>query len=259
MGKIKHVIKLSFALLAVMILTQSGNTWAQFLSPNYRIEETYFGTGGELDASSTNYRARQSAGSLGVGDAASTNFRANGGFNTQSEPFLEMNIEAATVNLGILDPNTTSYGAAQAGTCNCSFSVRSYLSSEYVIVTASQPPTNESGDSLDAKTTLGVPSSNPSVEEFGINLVDNATPNIGANPSNQPDNSFADGRAASGYDTPDQFKYAVGDIIARSPLTSGNQGIGKTNYTISYIAKISNLTPAGNYIMKHDIIAVPAF
>lgn len=235
------------------------SVFAQLSSPNYRAEETFFGTGGELDASSTNYRSRQSAGSLGVGDASSTNFRANAGATTQSEPYLEVGVSNATVSFGTLSDSATSSGAAQADTCNCSFYVKTYLSSGYVVITASQPPTNESGDSLDPKTTLGVPSTDPGVEEFGMNLVDNSSPDIGANLSNDPDGTFADGKIATGYDTPNQFKYAVGDIIAQSPGTLGNQGIGKTNYTISYIAKIKTITPAGFYTMAHDIIVVPTF
>lgn len=236
-----------------------GLLLAQSSSPNYKIEESYFGTGGEVDASSANYRARQSTGSLGVGNTSSTNFDATAGFNTPSEPFLEVAVMDASVNFGTLSDTSTSSGAAQGGDCNCSFYVRSYLSSDYSVVTMSNPPTNESGNALAAKSVLGVPSTNQNVEEFGINLVDNTSPNIGANPANVPDDTFADGKAAAGYNTSDQFKYGVGDTIASSPATVGNQGVGRTNYTISYIAKIKRLTPAGLYKMQHDIVVVPAF
>lgn len=232
---------------------------AQSASPNYRVEESYFGIGGDPDTTSNNYRARQSVGSLGVGSAASNSYRAEVGFNTPAEPFLEMYVTNASVDLGVLTDSAPSTGSAQAEECNCSFSVRSYLSSEYVVVTASQPPTNESGDSLQPKATQGLPSTDSSVEEFGINLVDNSDPDIGANPANQPDDSFADGEASTGYQLPDQFKYGVGDIVARSPANPSKQGIGKTDYTISYMAKISGITPAGDYRMQHDLIAVPTF
>lgn len=259
MGKIKRFSVVVFALILPMMLTSPQHVMAQLTSPNYRAEETFFGTGGELDASSTNYRSRQSAGSLGVGDANSPSYRINAGATTQADPYLEVGVSNATVNFGNLSDSSTSSGAAQADACNCSFYVKSYLSSGYVVVTVSQPPTNESGDSLDAKTTLGVPSTDPGVEEFGINLVDNTSPDIGANLSNDPDGTFADGKVSTGYSTPDQFKYNVGDIIAESPGTAGNQGIGKTNYTISYIAKIKTITPAGFYSMSHDFVVVPTF
>jgi hypothetical protein len=232
---------------------------AQSASDNYRVEESYFGIGGDPGAASDNYGARQSGGSLGAGSAASDDYSAEVGFNTPSEPFLEMYVTSATVDLGDLDDSTPSIAAAQAEDCNCSFSVRSYLSSEYVVVTASQPPTNESGDTLQAKSSQGAPSGSSSVEEFGINLVDNSSPDVGANPANQPDDSFADGEAATGYEVANQFKYGLGDIVARSPATIGNPGIGKTDYTITYMAKISSITPAGLYEMSHDLIAVATF
>ena len=230
----------------------------QASSPNYKVEEVYIGPGGELEANSTSYGAQQSAGNV-HGSTSSNNYDANGGQLTSFAPFLEAAVMDATVDFGNMSDTAYSSGAAQGGTCNCSFYVRTYNSSSYAVVTASQPPTNESGDSLDAKTTLGVPSNDSSVEEFGINLVDNTTPNIGANLSNQPDNSFADGKIASGYDTPDQFKYGVGDIIAQSQASTGNPAIGLTNYTISYIAKPSSITPAGQYTMNHDLIVTPTF
>lgn len=233
---------------------------AQSSSSNYRLEEAYFGTGGELDASSTNYRAQQSVGSLGVGNSSSANYDANAGGTTQADPFLAVVVEGADIDFGTLSPSAASYQASQGGACSCSFYVRSYLSSGYTVVTASQPPTNESGDTLTAKGTQAAPSSDPDVEEFGINLVANTSPgNFGADLTNVPDNTFADGQIATGYEVTNQFKYGVGEVIASSPATPGNQGVGQTNYTISYIMKISNQTAAGVYTMEHDLIIVPVY
>ncbi len=252
-----HVLSFVLAALLVCYVPLAA---AQSSSPNYRLEEAYFGTGGEVDASSASYRAQQQAGSLGVGNTSSTNFDAIAGGVTPNTPFLEMGVTGGTVSLGNLSPSSTSYGAAQGGTCNCSFYVRTYLSSEYTVVTVSQPPVNESGDYLDAKTVLGAPSGSDSVEEFGMNLVANTSPGaFGANFSNIPDNTFADGDIETGYDTANQFKYNPGDIIARSPATPGNQAIGQTNYTISYIAKPSNTTEAGTYTLRHVLVVVPVF
>ncbi len=230
-----------------------------YTSPSHRVDQVFFGTGGELESTSPNFKAHSSAGSLGVGSTSSANFDAETGFLTPSEPFLELVVSGATVNLGLLSDTTTSSGDARAGACNCSFTVRTYLSQDYVVKSMSQPPTSEGGATLDAKTTLGAPSSDPNTEEFGINVVDNTNPNIGANPFNDPDNSFADGEAATGYNTPDQFKYVAGDTIARSPKTAGNPAIGKTAYTISYIAKRKPLTEAGLYTLNHDIVVIATY
>jgi hypothetical protein len=92
-------------------------------------------------------------------------------------------------------------------------------------------------------------------EEFGINLVDNSSPNIGSDPSPQPDGTFATGQAATGYGTQNQFKYNAGDVIAES----NGSGWGLTNYTISYIANISVLTPAGSYSAVQDLVAIATY
>jgi hypothetical protein len=244
----------------IVAITIPVQVFAQSSSNNYRVEESYFGSGGNVNSSSTNFQARQSLGALGVGDISSPNYRAAAGFDTPSEPFIEAGVTGADVDFGNLSPNAAAYASSQGGACNCSFYVRTYLSSDYSVVTASQPPRNENNDTIDAKSILGVPSSNSSVEEFGINVVANTSPaNFGAMPFNVPDNTFADGKAATGYDTPNQFRYGIGDTIASSPATAGNQAIGQTNYTISYIMKVSNITPAGQYRMNHDIIVVPTY
>lgn len=246
------------AILLLLILS-STIVNAQSSSPNYKVEESYFGIGGQTDSSSPNYRARQSVGALGVGSAASNNYDAVIGFNTPSEPFLEVYVTGAQVDLGIIDDNVASYGSAQAGDCNCSFSVRSYLSSDYYVLSSSNPPANQSGHILQNKSTQGSMSTLVSEEEFGINLVANSNPAMGANPVNQPDDSFADGEAAPGYEIADQFKYVSGDVVVKSPKVNGNPGIGKTDYTITYAAKIKSITPSGDYKMKHDIIVVASY
>lgn len=263
-----QIQKLLYLIIAFGLFFVPINVLAQSSSTNYKTEETFFGTGGDVDSTSTNFRSRQSAGALGVGDASSTNFRGSFGNITPSEPFLEMTVSGAAVDLGTLSTSTTSFGAAQGGTCSCSFTVRSYLSSQYSVINFSQPMVNESGITMTAKTVQAVPSGSTSVEEFGMNLVANTTlASFGADPKNvrdnnigdTQDNSFADGKAAAGYQTTNQFKWGVGDTIASSPATSGNQGIGQTNYTISYIAKIKDTSAAGNYTLKHVLVAVPVY
>lgn len=239
------VVSLSvFSLLVAPAIAQEAS------SPNYRVNEYQFGSGGNVDNTSASYQANTSVGSLGVGRSASTNYAAEAGFVTPSEPFLELFVNTSTVELGTLDPSTTATGSSI-------FWVRTYLSSNYVVQTMSPPPTSEGGAVIDAKGTLGAPI--PGTEEFGINLVDNSSPDIGANSLNVPDDSFADGEVVTGYNTPDQFKYGQGDIIARSAATATNQAVGRTDYTISYIANINSITEAGNYTMIHDIVVTGTF
>lgn len=255
-------LKLLFIAVLIVALAPNGIVWAQqSSSTNYKLDEQFFGTGGEVDASSSNYRSRQSSGALGVGNVSSTNYDSVLGNVTPDQPYLEMVVTGNAIDLGDLSSTTTSYGSPVGGTCGCSFYVRTYLSSQYVVINASNtPPSTSQGYYLTPKSTLGAPSSSATVEEFGMNLVANTVPGtFGANPVNQPDNSFADGYIASGYDTPNQYKFVAGDILARSAATAGNPAIGETDYTVSYIAKKKNTTAAGQYTLNHEIVVVATY
>ena len=169
------------------------------------------------------------------------------GFLTPNEPFLEMTINTSLADLGVLD-------STAAKTANATFGVRAYTSSGYTVVTMSQPPKTGTGVTLTPMSTLG--SSTPGTEQFGMNLVANTSPaSFGADPSPQPDPSFAHGHAATGYKTANQYKYNAGDVIAQTSDT----GWGQTNFTISYIGNISPITKAGQYSMVHDLVVVPTY
>ncbi len=257
----KTIIKKQiFGLLSLLLILLPARAIAQtYSSGSYQIDEATFGSGGEVDTNSASYNAQGAAGIMGVGDSSSDSYDATAGLITPNQVYLELFVTNTVIDLGILDPTDYKYGSPQSGACNCSFFVRTYLSDEYVVTTLSDPPKSEGGAMLAPKTILGVPSSSDSVEEFGMNVVANTTPASGANPVNVPDNSFADGQAAPGYDTPNQFKYNKGDIIARSAATLGNQATGQTNYTVTYIAKSKPTTPAGLYTMYHDIVVTARY
>jgi hypothetical protein len=218
---------------------------AQSASTNYKVNESQFGIGGDLSDASANYKAQLSAGTTAGGTTSSTNYTTKGGFLTAREEYLEMVVTPATISLGTL---TTA--SASTGTAN--FFVRAYTSSGYNVISASQPPTNGARQLAPMTSTAA---SSPGTEQFGINLVANTSPTtFGANPALQPNGSFAYGAAASGYGTANQFKYNAGDTIATAP-----KGIGQTNFTISYIANISSLTPGGTYSVDEELIVVANF
>jgi len=230
--------------LVVGVLLLPGRVMAQTSSSsNYQVEESTFSSGGDINSSSASYNSRATAGVLAVGRGDSTSYSARPGYVTPDEEFLEFVVQTAAVDLGSLSDTTTGTGTAL-------FYVRSYINGSYSVYTLSQAPTSENGIVLDPLTTLAVPTQG--IEQFGINMVDNATPNIGANPSHDPGSTFANGEAAPDYDTADSFKYAAGDIIARSGSTG--PAWGRTNYTVSYIANVSPITEAGTYVMLHDIV-----
>jgi hypothetical protein len=235
--------------LIVVLVPKLG--LAQYSSGNYRANEVFFGSGGDTGQASASYKASVSAGALGVGNYASTNYQAYSGFLTPNEPFLEMQIDSTTVNLGTLDANSANTGTA-------TFHVRAYIDTGYTVQTVSQPPKYTSGPTSHTLAPMSLGASSPGTEQFGINLVHNTVPaNFGTDPSPQPNGAFATGVAATGYNTANQYKYNAGDIIAQTP--TGSSGWGLTDYTISYIANISLLTPAGNYTMVHDLVIVATF
>lgn len=261
--------RVGYLLLAVVslvgIVATPAEVWAQeAASTLYSVDEVFFGTGGQMcevgtSGSSTNYCASSSAGALGVGASESTSYKAQSGYNTDREEYIEVVMNNATEcgataslnkNLGVL--STSSQATAVTY-----FSVKTYLASAgYVVRTVGAPPTVTSG----ASHTLATPNSgagtNPAgTERFGINLVANTTPSVGANPVQYPDSSFSSGQAATGYDTPNSFRYVDGEIIADS---DGNSS-GTTCYTMSYLYNIGGGTPAGEYLFTQSVVATSTY
>jgi len=229
-----------------LALCQLATALAQSSSTSYKVEETYFGSGGELDAQSSNYRSKQAAGELGVGNTASTSYQAQAGFNTTDTPLLEVLVNGGVYDFDVLDSSLVK-------TLSTSFSVRNYLASGYIAQIVGTAPKGAGGGHTLTNMSSAAASS-PGTEQFGINLVANTSPSVGANPSQVPDTSFGFGQAAAGYNTANQFKYNDGDTIAFS-----NSSSGTTLYTISAIANITTNTQAGFYGTSLFVVVVPTF
>ena len=249
-------VRITLGLLPFLALFFSGVALAQYSSSNYKSNEVFFGTGGDTNQSSANYKAQASLGSLGVGQYSSSSYQAFSGFLTPNEPFLEMAIDSGPVNLGTLSTAAVSTGIG-------SFHVRAYIDSGYTVQTVSQPPSMTSGTGSHTLAGMSLGGSVVGTEQFGINLVHNTVPaTFGTNPAPQPDSTFAFGQAASGYSTANQYQYNAGDTIAWTGTggTCGNaSGWGQTNYTIAYIANISLITPAGSYSVNQDLVVVATY
>ncbi|PID31874.1 hypothetical protein CR970_03290 [Candidatus Saccharibacteria bacterium] len=248
--------RLIYVVMAVFVgVVSPGQVFAQSSSsPNYRVDQTFFGSGGELDAGSANYRAKQTAGELGVGNFCSNDYCAWAGFNTTDDPFLEFVVTGDDIDLGYLN-------TAQTATATGQFAVRTWQASGYVVRTESEPPTNTGAGGHQFATLSGPSAPTPGTEEFGINLVNNTTAapcnaflDFGQDPQQQPDSTFAFGAAEPGYDQCGRFQYNKGDIVARS-----NQSTSVTAYTVSYVFNISNLTPAGEYEFRHTLVVTSTY
>lgn len=221
---------------------------AQSSSSNYQVDEVFFGSGGELNACSGSYCAKQSAGEIAAGNTAATAFQAQAGFNTNREPYLAFSVAGGPTDLGYLS-------TANTATTTATFAVKTYLSGGYVITLGSDPPTNTQGSGNILTALATATASTAGSEQFGINLVANTNPTaFGAPPVQVPDNTFSYGTVAAGYDTANLYKYVKGDTIA-----SSNRSSGQTNFTLSFIYNISQLTLDGLYKYDGVLVATSTF
>ena len=237
-------VSLSTAILAVVF---AGNAFAVSsisTSPNYQVSETEFGSSSRTENCSGQYCAQASIGDPTSGESKSTSSTASFGEIKQEDPLLEVIVDPGVSNLGVLTSETTASKTMVVR-------VRNYLSNGYVLQITGDSPKY-------AGHNLATPSSPTSAtagsEQFGINVAANTSPNVGASPVQVPSDQFSFGRAETGYDTPNQFKYSNGDIVARSDTESG-----RTDYTISFIVNISNMTPAGRYSGDFSAVVTPVY
>ncbi|MBI5357469.1 hypothetical protein HZB74_01330 [Candidatus Saccharibacteria bacterium] len=221
---------------------------AQGSSSNYRIDESFIGPGGALESSSTNYSVdpgQQSLGNAGgVGESTSTNYGTQSGSTTTSDPRLVCTVNSGSLNLGALSTSVTVTGTA-------SFSVLNYTAYGYNVTILGNPP-NNGAHSLNALASNA--SSATGTEQFGINLKDNSTPDIGAEAVQVPSGSFSFGAAATNYNIADSFRYVSGETIAQAPKSSG-----QTDYTISYIVNTSIDTPGGSYLGNQTLLCTGTY
>ncbi len=115
-------------------------------------------------------------------------------------------------------------------------------------------------NSIAAMTTPGPISRGTA--QFGINLVENtaatSTVPVGANVNAAPDGVDLKGQPAADYDTPDEFKFVSGDVVA----DSANGGAGPTNaqiFTVSYIVNVPGNQSAGTYTTTLSYICTANF
>lgn len=223
-------------------------------STSYRIDESFIGGGGLTTESSTNFSAGETIGDVVGGSSpqtASTNFQVNTGSQTTADPGLTFIVNTASVNFGALSTSV-------ATTATSSFSVKNYTSSGYIVQIVGAPPSNGShsltGLSPKAPSQVGT-------EQFGINLVANASPiSFGANPVQVPSGSFSYGvveagdGTTTGYGMADNYRYASGETIAKSLQTSG-----ETDFTISYMVNAATTTPAGSYTGSEQLICTATY
>lgn len=235
-------------LLAVLMASGAftGTVFAETSqSSKYQATDMQFGSSSALESCSGQYCATATIGDMtegGTGKSPVTS--AAFGSITNSDPFLEVIVDPGVSNLGVL---TTEQTATKTTTVR----VRNYLSNGYMLQIVGTPPKYGSH-------TLNAPgsptTSQPGTEQFAINAAANTTPAVGAGPQQIPSDQLSFGVVEEDYATPNLFKFASGDVIARSLTESG-----RTDYTISMIVNVSSATPAGHFSGDFSAVVIPVF
>lgn len=233
-------------LLVAIIASATGTVYATTSSSsNYRVSETQFGGGSSQQTCSTQYCAQVTLGNTSSNNRpVSTSASFDPISPDSNDPRLEMIVEPGVSSLGDLSTEHTA-------TKTVIVRIRNYLNDGgYALQVIGDPPKFKNH----SIATPATPStSNPGTEQFGMNVVANTSPGIGANPVQVP-SGVTFGDASDNYKTANRFMYNSGDTLAQSVLKTG-----RTDYTISIIVNIAPDTPAGNYDSSFVAIAVPVY
>lgn len=235
---------LMIALSLILWACSMGTAAALSSSDNYSVTETQFGNGSSLESCSDGYCAMSSAGDTTVGRSESDSYGALNGANTTDQPLLEVTTTGGNQDLGTLSSDSTA-------TVTMGVSVRCYTMGGYTMQIAGTPPSYGSHQ----LSRLATPTtSHAGAEQFGINLVANTAPAVGADPVQVPSDETSFGVVTDNYNVADLFMYEEGDIVAQSATETG-----RTDYTVSMILNISNVTPGGLYTGLFSAVVVPHY
>jgi hypothetical protein len=213
------------------------------------ISGSFCGSSTDYTVSPVNDDGGSTLGESAVGNSSSASYQTNSGYNTTAQPGLVFFVQTGTVSLGQLSTSVPT-------TATATFSIRDYTSSGYKVYIVGNTPTYGSHSLTKLAADAGYVANN---EEFGINLVANTSPswtygNFGAGATCQAV-GFCSGVSGDGstnnYIQNGKFRFNSGEAIASSTSSSG-----ETDYTMSFMAGISTLTPAGSYQGSLSLVAV---
>ena len=143
------------------------------------------------------------------------------------------------VSFGTLSASSTQSGLSQIG-------VGTNGGSGYAI-TVNGGTLTSGGNTISALATQTAAIAG--TEQFGLNLRDNTTPNVGADPD-----GAGTGTPSANYNTVDQYRFVTGDTV-------GSKGSADEfrRFQVSYIANIGTATEAGTYTAVMNYIATATF
>ncbi len=152
---------------------------------------------------------------------------------------LTFTLSAATVALGTLTTSTTGSGIS-------TMAAATNAASGYAI-TVNGTTLTSGANTITALASQTASSQGTS--QFGINLKDNATPNVGTEVSGS-----GTGTASANYGTADQYRFVTGDTVASASVPTNSN-----TYTVSYVANIAGSTKPGSYSTTLTYIATATF
>lgn len=200
-------------------------------SDSYIIFADVISSGGAATSTSDSYSLADTLGESAVLSATSTSdsYGIKAGFQELNvDEFVTLTIADTSVDLGTLSSDSVS---SDSHTMVVDTNATNGFS-----VTVSGSTLTSGSDTITAIGATAAASSAGS-EQFGINLVANTSPSVGANPS-----GTTPGSAANQYKTANLFAFNSGDTVA-----SSTTNITETTFTVSYIANIASDTEAGSY------------
>lgn len=157
-------------------------------------------------------------------------------------PTLTLEISSATVALGTITSGTTGSGSHTA-------QIATNATGGFLLTYNGITLTSGS-DTIDAYGSQAA--SSAGTEGFGINMVDNATPNVGAAVTQNAGTCAA---LPADYGTTDKYSY----VASTTTSLTAQSAPADCTYTISYVANVSNITPAGSYSAPITYVASATF
>ncbi len=142
-------------------------------------------------------------------------------------------------DLGVLTPQVTGFTTTQ-------FSVGTNYFTGYNIFVLGNTLTS-GNNTIPAMASQQ--SSAKGIGQFGLNLVANGSPPVGANPF-----GAGSGVVDNGYNLANRYKFQAGDLVADSPLSTDF-----SLFTVSYIANVDSSQPEGVYSTTMTYLAIGSF
>ncbi|MFA6322723.1 MAG: hypothetical protein WCX71_04590 [Candidatus Buchananbacteria bacterium] len=206
--------------------------FARMESSSYVIWADVFNSGGTEDGSSSNYKLQDSVGEGVILSSTSTSdtYGIKAGFREMyPDAYIIFSLGNTSLDLGTLS-------ISQPKTASHTMTIETNATNGFSITMTG----NSLGSGANDINSIGATPAASIVgyEQFGINLVTNSSPAVGANPSG----TAPIGSAANHYNQSNYFAFQSGNTVATSSVA-----INQTVFTVSYLANMASNSVSGSY------------